>query len=188
MTRIPRLLLLLAAALTPGAAAADILDAAPPIADAQLSQQRGGFSWGGMEIALGAEIRTFLDGSLALQTNVSWTAAGASTTQVVSGALTPASAAQLQAGILSTGGMTMRVGDAVVFLANEGQTALMHRSDGGLQNILVNTASNVSASQEVAATLDLSGYDGFAAVNMASRMGDSYGGMIADATGRAIGR
>ena len=159
----------------------------PVVPDAELAESRGGFSWQGVEIGLGAEIRTYLDGALVLQTNISWTATGATATQLVSGALTPADAAQLQAGLLSRSGISMRVGDQSVFLANGGQTAVYQRTDGAIQNVLINRASNISARQEVDATLDLHNFGQFQQQIGQSRMGDAIGDAIDLGTLGAIG-
>jgi hypothetical protein len=164
----------LIAGAAPAFAASDELADLEVVSDSELAQQRGGFALAGMEVSLGAEIRTFLDNQLVLQTNVSWTSTGAVTTQAVSGALTEAGAAQLQAGILNSGGITMRVGDEAVFLANGGQTAIMHRTESGLQNVIVNTANEVAIRQEVDAVLDLGG------------MGDFEAGMMADRVSAAL--
>ncbi|QPQ55862.1 hypothetical protein IC614_04560 [Allosphingosinicella flava] len=160
----------------------EIFDTLEMVDDEELAEQRGGFVFAGMDINLGAQIRTYLDGELVLQTTVNWGATGTSNTEVMSGALTPADAAQLQAGILSTGGITMRVGDNTVYLANQGQTALMHRTDGGLQNVLINTASGVNFTQEVDANLDLGGFQQFSAGLVSERLSDSIGASIASAT------
>jgi hypothetical protein len=64
----------------------------------------------------------------------------------------------------------MRVGDETVFLANEGQTAIMHRTESGLQNVIVNTANEVAIRQEVDAVLDLGGMTDFQADMMADRV------------------
>jgi hypothetical protein len=158
-----------------------------PVADSELAGQRGGFLWNGLTVNLGANIRTYLNGELALETMVSWTPAGNSVTQTPSPALTPATAAQIQAGVLSSGGITARVGDETVFLANGGQTALMHRIDGGLQNVLINTASRVDIAQHIDATLDLAGYDAFAADLANSRLGISIGDAAGAATAGSLG-
>ena len=172
----------LIAGAAPAFAASDELDDLEVVSDAELAQQRGGFAIAGMEVSLGAEIRTFLDNQLVLQTNVSWTPTGAVTTQVVSGALTEVTAAELQAGILNSGGISMRVGDDSVFLANQGQTALVHRTEGGLQNVLVNTANEVAIRQEVDAVLDLGGVADFQADMMADRVSDALADMSVGAT------
>jgi hypothetical protein len=157
------------------------------VPDEQLAQHRGGFAWQGVEIKLGAEIRTYLNGELVLQTNVTWTELGAQTVQTVSGSLTAADAAQLQAGILTSGGITMRVGDQSLFLTNQGQTAILHRTDGAIQNILVNTASNIEASQEIDASLDLGNFGQFQENIADIRLGDAIGDMVGHATIGTLG-
>lgn len=164
----------------PARAHADGLDGLKTLSDAELSEQRGGFRFGGMDISFGADIRTYIDGELALQTLINWTNEGASTSTFVSGVLTPASADQLRNGVLSTGSITMRVGDNTVYLANGGQTALLQRTDNGIQNILVNTASHITLTQDVTATLTLDGYDSFRSQVDAQRMADTLSGMIAN--------
>lgn len=145
------------------------LEALATVSEDELAEQRGGFAWNGMEISFGAEISTWLADELVLHTIVSWDGAGKHVEQTVSGKLDAVDAAALQNGILSTGNITIAVGDATVFLANEGQTALMHQTDGSLRNVLINTASNISARQQVDATIDLSGYDAFRADIMGTR-------------------
>lgn len=151
------------------------------VSDEELAGMRGGFSWQGVQITLGAEVRTYLNGELVLQTNISWSAAGAQTVQQVSGALTAADAAQLQAGILTSGGITMRVGQESVFLANQGQTAILHRADGAIQNILINRASNIEARQEIDAVLDLDNFGQFQQEILGSRLGNGVGDMVGQA-------
>lgn len=165
----------------------DELAGLQPIPDQELAEQRGGFSWEGVEIGLGAEVRTYLNGQLALQTNISWTPTGANTTQWVSAALTPADAAQLQAGILTSGGITMRVGDESVFLANDGQTAILHRTEGSIQNVLINRANNVVASQEVDAMLDLGNFSQFQDRVTDVRWGQAIGDALGQATIGSLG-
>jgi hypothetical protein len=169
----------------PSAAQADDgsdLAGLPVVGDEELAQDRGGFSWQGVDINLGAEMRTYLNGALVLQTNISWTAAGATTTQFVSGALTAADAAQLQAGMLSGAGISMHVGDQSVYLANAGQTALIQAPNGAIQNILINRASNVDIRQQVDATLNLGNFGPFQQQTLATRVGDSLGVALNAAT------
>ncbi len=171
----------------PPIARQDELAGLVPLADHELAEQRGGFSWEGVQIGLGAEIRTYLNGSLALQTNISWSPNGAQTTQWASAVLTPAAAAELQAGILASGGITMRVGDETVFLANEGQTAILHRTDGSIQNVLINRASNIVARQEVDAALNLGNFGQFQDRLTDLRMGQAVGDVVGQATISSLG-
>jgi hypothetical protein len=153
------------------------------VPDDELSKNRAGFQWSGVEISLGAEMRTYINGQLALQTNVSWTPEGVQTTQYVSGALTPADAAHLQSGILSGSGITMRVGDQSVFLANQGQTVLMQRTENGLQNVLVNRASNIEIKQQVDAVVGLENFGQFQRSILSQRIGGAISDMISQAPG-----
>ena len=81
----------------------------------------------------------------------------------------------------------MRVGDQSVFLANGGQTALYQRTDGAIQNVLINRASNISARQEVDATLDLHNFGQFQQQTSQSRIGDAIGDALNLGTLGAIG-
>jgi hypothetical protein len=145
------------------------------VSDAELEQQRGGFRFSGLDIKLGADIRTFLNGELALHTTIEWSETAHTQTQIVSGSLTLADADALRNNVLANGAITMNVGGDKVYLANEGQTALVHRGDGALQNVLINTASNITASQEVVGTLDLGGYHHFAEAISADQLGQNLG-------------
>ena len=157
------------------------------VSDTELSDQRGGFAFAGMDIKLGADIRTFLENELVLHTIITIDENGYNRAQTVSGALTLADVDTIRNNILSNGSITMNVGNSQVFLANEGRTAIIHGSEGALQNILINTASNIIASQEVTATLDLGGYDGFAATITADQLGRSMGDDITRSITGAFG-
>ena len=186
---IPLLLSAFAGLPVEAASAAPLPDPSMPfevVGDEELAELRGGFLWQGVEVGLGAEIRPYLNGELVLQTHISWTAAGAQTAQIVSGALTPADAAQLQAGILTSGGITMRVGGESVFLANQGQTAILHRTDGAIQNVLVNRASGIDARQEIDAVLNLGNFEQFQQSVVSERLGHSLGDRVGQATVGAL--
>ena len=167
--------------------ATDELDGFQTLSDSELADYRGGFTWQGVDITLGAQVRTYLNGELVLQTNISWTQAGVEKTQLVSGALTPADAAQLQAGILAGGQVSVNVAGQDVFLANGGQTLLMHRADGSIQNILLNTASNIEARQEIDAVVDLQNFSQFQQQLFESRLGHSIGEALGQATIGSLG-
>lgn len=157
-------------------------DAAMPfVANAELANLRGGFAIGGLNIALGADIKTFLNGQLALHTTVSWDNQAITQTHVISGGLTMADAGNLRDQVLASGNIHMQIGNAPVYLANDGQTAITHRTDGTLQNILVNTASNVNVRQEVNATLDVGGYADFATDIQNVQLSNLFGGTINNA-------
>lgn len=137
------------------------LTALEALDESLLAEQRGGFTMDGMTVSLGAEFRTFLEGELVLRTTVSWQPDGMKREEWASAAISQATAEQLRDGILSGNGITMRVGDQSVYLANDNRTALVHRTDGGLQNMVVNTASNANIRQEADVALDIAGYSAF---------------------------
>jgi hypothetical protein len=159
------------------ARAADGLADAAPLADEELARQRGGFAWEGMEISFGADIRSYVNDELALRTIISWTPEGSSIERFVSPSLTAVDAAQIQGGILTSGGIRMRIGDEAVFLANNGQTALVQNGES-IQNMMFNTASNVTLAQQVDATLDVSGYAGFRDILAMSQLGGAIGAAV----------
>lgn len=151
------------------------------VSNEALSTQRGGFTWHDIKIQLGAEVRTYLGSELVLQTNISWAEEGAQTTQFVSGALTPVDVAQLQAGVLSSGSISLNVGKNNVFLANNGQTAIIHGTDGAIQNIILNTASNVEAVSQIDVVLDLADFGQFQQSVMDMRLGQAIGDLVSHA-------
>jgi hypothetical protein len=53
-----------------------------PVSDDELADARGGFSVGGVTFDFGASVQTLVNGQIALQTNVQWTAVGAVVTQL----------------------------------------------------------------------------------------------------------
>ncbi len=177
--------------LLPATAEPSIDDAAvfaeSSISDDELSEQRGGFQFAGMEIKLGADIRTFLNNELALHTVITMDENGYNRIQTVGMGLTLADADAIRNNVLSNGAIRLNVGDSQVFLANEGRTAIIHGNEGALQNILINTANNITATQDVTATLDLQGYDGFAATITSDQLSRSLGDDVTRAISGAFG-
>lgn len=128
----------------------------------ELKDARAGFTLNGLEITLGADLRTYIDGELVLHTIVQWVGEDQSTVRWVSDSLTPADAEALD-GVLSNGHIAMRVNDQDIFLANDGQTALLQRSDGGLQNLVFNTANGIDLRQEADIAIGLANFQSFEA-------------------------
>jgi hypothetical protein len=159
---------------------------AQELGDDVLADQRGGFEIGGVDVTLGAQIETYIDGQLSLVTTVNWTHDSATTTQNVMGLLTPATAAQLQNGLLNTGQINMKVGDASVFLANGGQTAVVQNTASGIQSLVINTANNTDIRTQVDATINLDGYSGFRDNFLTGTIAASLGQAIGAATMGAV--
>jgi hypothetical protein len=153
-------------------------DGAETVEDSRLNEMRGGFRVQGMDISLGADIRTYMNGDLVLHTLVNWSDLGQTKTQFVSDILSPAAAQMVQASAISGGSLSMTLGGSAVFLANEGKTAIAHRTENGLQNVLINTANNQNITQSVDATISLGGYDQFRSTIMSSRLTDSLNGVL----------
>lgn len=144
--------------------------------DAEMAAAHGGFDWGGMNITFGADVQTYLNGQLALQTVVNWTANGA-TTQTIAGSQV----------MLATMGMAGDAGgiaipslsSSAVYLANAGRTALIQNTNGALQNVLVNAMANLNAVQQTNATVTLGNYTAFAAALHTGALNAALGHEIA---------
>jgi hypothetical protein len=157
----------------------DPLDHFAPLSDAELADARGGFEWGGMSISFGADMQTYLNGQLALHTVVSWTPTGASTQTTAGSFLSASSLAALQANGPAGLSLPAILAGSPVYTANAGQTAIVQGANAGLQNILVNGASNLNAFQQTNATVAIANYGAFASAMRA--------GMIGTAISREIG-
>ncbi len=162
-------------------------DLATIVSEEDLGELRGGFTVMGMGITFGADIRTYVDGELMLETVLNWSADGADTVQTAAPSLTPVDVTALENGILSNGSIQMKVGEAPVFLLNDGQTAISHDTTSGVQNTLINTATGLNAVQEVEASLSLSGYESFNADLMADRLGNALDSLVGQAGVGALG-
>lgn len=126
--------------LTAGTAAA--APATPPMPDAALAAQRGGLATPfGIDIGFGADVRTLVNGQLALETQLTWTPQGAQT-QVVGGAGSFDPATGTFSAVLpgATGGATQ-----------------VQQTLGGtkITSVVLNTASNQTIRQDTNITLTL---------------------------------
>jgi hypothetical protein len=148
------------------------------VSDDVLAEQRGGFVINGMTVRLGADVRTYIDGQLALHTIINWTDTGVTKTQTVGAQLTPAQALSFDANALANGKINMALGGSPAFSANEGQTMIAHRFQDGLQNILINAASNQNILQTVDASVELGGYDAFRINILNASMADALSASI----------
>ncbi len=157
------------------------------VSEDELDELRGGFAWSGLDINFGADIRTYVDGNLVLQTVLNWTDNGAEIMQIAADGLTPAAASQLQNGILSNGNIRMKVSESPVYLLNDGRTAISHQTGSGVQNMLINTAIGLNSVQEVNATIDLGGYQDFSSTLMRDRLGNALDDVAGQAAIGALG-
>lgn len=157
------------------------------VPDEDLDKLRGGFVVSGLGINFGADIRTYVNGDLMLQTVLNWSDEGAHTTQTAAAGLSPVDVSALENGVLSNGNIRMKVGDTPVYLLNNGQTAIVHETANGVQNMLINTANGFEAIQEVDATLTLSGYENFNSDMMMDRIGSALSDIAGQAGIGALG-
>lgn len=157
------------------------------VSDEDLDKLRGGFVVNGLGVNFGADIRTYVNGELLLQTVMSLSDEGAHTTQTAAAGLSPVDVSTLENGVLSNGNIRMKVGDTPVYLLNNGQTAIVHETANGVQNMLINTANGFEAVQEVDATLTLSGYENFNSDLMMDRIGSALDDIAGQAGIGALG-
>jgi hypothetical protein len=154
------------------------------VSEEELGNQRGGFVVAGMDVRLGAEMRTYMNGELVLHTVVNWNDTGITSQQTFSGALTPANLEAIRASM----GVPNSSPDNPIYLANGGQTALSQTIDGAIQNVIVNSANNLAISQETSATIDIAGYRSFQNEVLNQRILDSLSGTMGAMTASAFGR
>jgi hypothetical protein len=151
MTRSPFVRSALAAALAlqiglSGAAAAYEI-----VPDEELERARGGVMIaGGLAFEFGAVVRTFENGALSLETQMTWTPEGLKLDQQVGEGVVRLSDAELGA-FAGAGDLYRTAGGSLV----------THRgADGQLVNLIMNTQSDLDLRQETAITLTLPGFQG----------------------------
>jgi hypothetical protein len=154
------------------------------VSEEELSEQRGGFVVAGMDVRLGAEMRTYMNGELVLHTVVNWNDTGITSQQTFSDTLTPANLEAIRTGM----GVPTGSPDNPIYLANGGQTALSQTINGAIQNVIVNSANNLVISQETSATIDIAGYRNFQNEVLNQRILDSLSGTMGAMTASAFGR
>lgn len=147
------------------------------LSDADMDMLRGGFELQGVNISLGAQLNTYLNGQLVLATTLNWST-GDMNGPTSSVALTPASTALLQSVVSSGGSFGMSSSGGQTYITNNGQTLLYQNAANGLQNVLVNTASGVNATQTINATVGITGYAGFSSANLAAGLGRTLGSAV----------
>jgi len=167
---------------TAGASEAIAPADAAPLDDVQLDSLRGGLRTpSGVEFGFGAVVRTYVDGALALETQLTWTDQGAVQTQ---GAR---AAGEMPANVP---GITLPPGAqgwaGVVLPGDGGATAVLHDLDAGaVNNIILNTASNRDIRQETLLTLNIPALDQFQkdalAAQLSMRLSDAVGAALSEA-------
>jgi hypothetical protein len=151
-------------------------ETSPPLEvvdDSVLADQRGGFDLAGMNVSFGAQLSTYLNGQLAMQTTLEWNNTASS---VTTGAQT-ADATKAMSTALAGASFVASPGDATT-IANGGQTVLLQRTSGGLQNIILNSANGVVARQDIDATLNIKGYAPFQAGIVSGQMSSQIMSMM----------
>ncbi|HYD88425.1 MAG TPA: hypothetical protein VEA80_13195 [Vitreimonas sp.] len=147
-----------------GAEAQALEIAERPLAADELDELRGGFLLpNGVEADLGAVARTFSNGQLLLETHVSWTENGVTSTEV------------FRAEALASAGEALPQGFSLSDA--DGLTLIAHQiDDGGLRNVVLNEASNRDLSLQIDVTLALPDFalaqQDFRASVTAFRLGD----------------
>lgn len=140
------------------AAAAGVLLALAPtfeaqarevLSDEEMADQRGGFLVAdNIVFDFSAVVRTYEDGQLALETQVTWTPSGPLTDQVAGAGVVQLADSQLKA--LS--------GLGVAFQTASGATLVQSVDQDRVVNLLMNTASGHAFRQDTAITLSLPGF------------------------------
>lgn len=153
----------------------------------QLGEIRGGLQLpSGAEFGFGAVMSTFVDGSLALQTRLTWTAVGPVETVEV-GMLTPDLVATAAAGGINLeGGPTVQ---GLVVGGDGGITAVIHSASGqNFSHLVINNANNRDIRQSTDITLDIPGFaqmqQEIAAQNIDLRLQTAMGLALRDAATR----
>ncbi len=148
------------------------LDGAETVSDGELAEMRGEFmDLGGLRISFGAEVRTFVNGALALSTQFTWTPNGIVSTSSASelaSRIDSTVAAQLSA--LGVHGVTG--GQGYAMMGQTGGTAIIHRADeGGIQNFVINSQNDAAIRQEMDLSFELPGFEAMQSNMAVDRLG-----------------
>ncbi len=122
-----------------------------PMSDTDLDDQRGGMSTpSGVQFFFGAVVSTYIDGQLALQTQLTWTDQGV--VQTSQGNMASDLAAQAAAGGIH---LSANASGAYVPGTNGGTVVLNSVDPGQIANAVLNTADNRNITQNTAITLTI---------------------------------
>jgi hypothetical protein len=125
--------------------------AAAPMNDAELADQVGGLSTpDGIDFTFGAVVTTYVDGRVALQSQVVWTNAGAVETVL---------AGDTVAG--PAGGISTAAAGSRLYVPGAGGGTLVTQAmvNGAITSFVLNTADNRSIRQDTVMTLNVRGLD-----------------------------
>lgn len=139
----------------------------PAVSHAELAELRGGFSFAGVELSFGAEIRTLVDGRVALETRLvptgsgTWIHAGGS--PGLPGLVDP------EGGFVDTASLPPRLADAIrggsgiVVNDSQGLTAILHQLPSGAPgSLIVNEATGRTVSQDIRVDIGVQNYGAIA--------------------------
>ena len=125
--------------------------------DADLAEHRGGFMVAGIDINFAAVVTTSINGVPALTTQLTWTDAGAIIQETIGGGVGISSS--LTPDQLLALGLSPNAAGVVV-QDSSGATQIIHNvTEGALQNILINTASDQDISQTIDVRLELPNFE-----------------------------
>jgi hypothetical protein len=137
-----------------------------------LADQRGGFLVAdGIAFNFAAKMQTFIDGQLALETTMTWTPEGNQVEQTAYGDMVLTQMSNVQSllsesnrSLLNTGLSTGLSTGAGLYVGGNGQTVLLQQAvNGGLQNVLLNTADGQTIRQDLNLNITLPDAANFAA-------------------------
>lgn len=135
----------------------------PVISRSELAEMRGGLTLGGLKMEFGANVRTFIDGVLALETGVRFTDSGAAIQQGTSGGSSSGLAGSSSVIVGGGAGAALRDvlpsnvdlsalagASGVVINDSQGSTTALHQvTRDQIVSVLVNTAHNRRIRQEL---------------------------------------
>jgi hypothetical protein len=171
MTRRSAAPLLLAMLLSCGPAFAQ--ESAVPLDDEVLAAQRGGLLTPlGLDIGFGASVRTYVDGSLALETRLIWTAEG-----VLSERMFESEAAKALTADLA------KVDPGSPVSVAPGTTVIHDLSQGRIASIVLNTANDRNIRQDTDVTLHLPQLPDLQQRVLLERLSQALQALSPDATG-----
>lgn len=129
------------------------------LTESELAEIRGGYyTAGGLTFDFGAQVRTFVDGQLALSTSLTWTPGGLQSASTAGGANQPLAGTQLASVLAALGyGSTTPAGAGVVVGSQgSGATVVLQQLDAShIANVVLNTADGRSIRQDTTLTLSL---------------------------------